>query len=662
VSRVSSPPAGARTGRLFSSHTLRTTLKRGLGKTGTNGNGDGKAVFPPGVITPMARYRQPPPLRSGRLLRILGWGFASILMLVCGIAGGAYLFFHHEVANVQAHTPAIKIAAKKLAVPLPGHPTVALVIGYDHRAADGNAPSRSDTVMLLRADPQTKSLSLLSFPRDLVVDRICPGHPTVQDRINSAYAVCGPKGTLETVKKLTGLPINYLISVNFHGFTDIVNKVGGVWMDIDRRYYNKNVGTAGTNFANIDLHPGYQRLTGEQALDFVRYRHTDSDIYRTARQQLFLAALKLQVRRTFSPFGLPGLIDTITRNVEVGAGGGTIQGNTILSYALFAYGLPPGHIFRTQIAGLQSYGFANAELVTAPANIQKAVQDFTNPDAAAPAKATASALGVKPKQVQAPPVAQTTLLVLNGNGVTGSASNLGYLLGQRGYRVVVPPSGLPANAPSFDYFHSKVYYRRGQAGAKAAARVVRNLLGEADVAALPAAVHSYGALVTVVVGSTFHGSIAPPLVDSTPQHVPPSVAPAPSSVNELAKAAQRQLPFKVEVPWVLEHTSVSDYEEPNRVYPLGGAHYAVRFVFRTGQSEYWGVEETNWDGAPIISGPNQTRRLGGRTFRLYYSGSHLTMVVLKQNGASYWVVNTLLDSLSNETMLSIAKGLRTYGK
>ena len=75
------------------------------------------------------------------------------------------------------------------------------------------------------------------------------------------------------------------------------------------------------------------------------------------------------------------------------------------------------------------------------------------------------------------------------------------------------------------------------------------------------------------------------------------------------------------------------------------------------------MEETDWDGAPIISGPNQTRRLGGRTFRLYYSGSHLTMVVLKQNGASYWGgENTLLDSLSNETMLSIAKRSRTYGK
>jgi LCP family protein required for cell wall assembly len=640
---------------------LRTTLKRGLGQTGSNGNG--KAVLPPGVVSPMTRYRQPPPVRRGRVRQILGWGFVSILMLVGAFLGGYYLFLHREVAKLQAHSAPVKIAAKRLDIPLPGQPTVALVIGYDHRAGDGNAPSRSDTVMLIRADPQADAISLLSFPRDLVVNRVCPGHVTVQDRINSAYEVCGPQGTLETVRALTGLPINYLISVNFHGFKDIVSRVGGVWIDLDRRYYNKNVGTAGTNFADIDLHPGYQLLNGQQALEYVRYRHTDSDVYRTARQQLFLSALKQQVRSHFSPFNIPGLIDSVVSNVEIGAGGGkTISLNTIKSYALFAYGLPSGHIFRTQLSGLQPYGFANAELITAPENITKAVQDFSNPDVSASAKATASALGLKPKRAQAPPPAQTSLLVLNGNGVTGSASNLGYLLGQRGYRVVVPPNGQPANAPTFDYFHSKVFYAPGAPGAKLAATVVANLIGEADVARLPAATRSYGAMLTVVVGSTFHGAIAPAPADSTPKHLAPAVAPAPSSVFELAKAAQRKLPFKVEVPRVLEQTSVADYVEPSRVYWIGKKYRAVRFVFRTGQSEYWGVEETSWTDAPILSGANETRRLGGRTFQLYYSGSHLHMVVLNQNGASYWVVNTLLDSLSNETMLAVAKGLRTFGK
>jgi LCP family protein required for cell wall assembly len=644
---------------------LRTTLKRGLGRV--DGNGNGRVVLPPGPVTPVTRYRQPPPPRRGvwaTIRVLLGWGFAAILMVIGGLAGGYYLFLHREVAKLQAHTPGFKLAARKLDIVLPGQPTTALVIGYDHRLGADAGPgqtSRSDTVMLLRADPATDSLSLLSFPRDLVVNRICPGHVTVQDRINAAFAVCGPRGTLETVKQLTGLPINYLITVNFHGFKDIVSRVGGVWLDIDRRYYNKNVGTAETDYAGIDLHPGYQELNGAQALDYVRYRHTDSDIYRTARQQLFLTALKQQVRRTFSAFNIPGLIDAIVSNVEVAEGGSkSISLNTIKSYALFAYGLPSGHIFRTQIQGLQPYGPSGAELITDPSNIQKAVEDFVTPDVQAPTQATAAALGVKPKPTTAPPASDTTVLVLNGNGVGGSASRLGGLLHDRQYSVVVPPNGLPANAPTFDYFHSKVYYPAGHPRYKAAARSIANLIGEADVVRLPRSISNYGAMVTVIVGSTFHGSVAPAPVDQTPQHVPPAVAPASSQVFELAKEAQRHLSFRVEVPHLIESTSQPDYEEPARVYSIGNSR-ALRLVFRTGQSEYWGVQETNWNNPPILTGPNLARRLGGRWFKLYYSGSHLHMVALQQNGATYWVENTLLDSLSNETMLAIAKSLRTYG-
>jgi hypothetical protein len=81
-------------------------------------------------------------------------------------------------------------------------------------------------------------------------------------------------------------------------------------------------------------------------------------------------------------------------------------------------------------------------------------------------------------------------------------------------------------------------------------------------------------------------------------------------------------------------------------------------VFRTGGNEYWGIEETNWDDAPALSDRSFRHDLGGREFDLYYSGVHLQMVVLHGNGASYWVINTLRDSLSNETMLAIAKGLK----
>ena len=78
--------------------------------------------------------------------------------------------------------------------------------------------------------------------------------------------------------------------------------------------------------------------------------------------------------------------------------------------------------------------------------------------------------------------------------------------------------------------------------------------------------------------------------------------------------------------------------------------------------EYWGVQQTDWLDAPVLGERNFRRVLGGRRFDLYYRGSRLHMVVLRENGATYWVVNTLRDTLSNETMLAIAKGLRPLGK
>jgi hypothetical protein len=70
------------------------------------------------------------------------------------------------------------------------------------------------------------------------------------------------------------------------------------------------------------------------------------------------------------------------------------------------------------------------------------------------------------------------------------------------------------------------------------------------------------------------------------------------------------------------------------------------------------VQETDWDDAPVLADRSFRHRLKGRDYDLYYSGKHLHLVVLRQGDATYWVVNTLLDSLSNETMLAIAKGLK----
>src|SRR5207237_10921152 len=133
-----------------------------------------------------------------------------------------------------------------------------LIIDVDYRAEDEpNLPSQTVTLIHIRADPVDKTISLLSFPRDLIVPIHCPGHSVYPDRINAAYSICKATGTLETVKALTGLPINYVITVDFRGFKQVVDRLGGVWIDVDRRYFNNNAGlTAGYNtYATINLEP-----------------------------------------------------------------------------------------------------------------------------------------------------------------------------------------------------------------------------------------------------------------------------------------------------------------------------------------------------------------------------------------------------------------------
>jgi LCP family protein required for cell wall assembly len=639
---------------------MRTTLKRGLGR-GAAPNGNGKAVFPPGASSPVTLYRQPgrtPRSRIGLIGRVAMWLGIACLVVATGAAGGAYLYFHESVAAVAATTPAVKKAAKALDVPLPGQPAVALVIGYDARKGEGTA-GRSDTLMLVRADPSTDSISLLSFPRDMRVEIRCPGRTPFFDKINAAYATCGPQGSLQTVRLLTGLQINYLITVNFRGFREIVDRLGGGWIDVDRRYFNDRGGPFG--YATINLRPGYQQLTGRQTLDYVRYRHSDSDLYRVARQQQFVKAFKGQIQESFAPLALPKVVNSITNNVEVAQGGGVdVDGGTVLSYALFAYGLPRGRVFQTRIEGLEGF----TDLTTDSENIAKAISTFTHPDVESSEKATAVALGEKLK-TRAPAPRQTTITVLNGNGVTGSASTAGYLLGQRSYEVLTPPNGLPANAPSFDYFRTQIYFDRSRRGAREAGRKVANLFASAELKALPRQISQLanGAMLTVVVGQTFHGSLASAPIDQTPKRERANVVYAPNAAVDELRERRSRVPFPLMVPTVIERSSWTDSVMPARMYWIDPdeKHKAVRLVYRMGSNEYWGVQMTSWDEAPVLADRSLTRRIKGRVYDLYYNGPKLHMVVLNTPKADYWVINTLLDRLSNETMLAIAKGLKPLG-
>ena len=134
----------------------------------------------------------------------------------------------------------------------------------------------------------------------------------------------------------------------------------------------------------------------------------------------------------------------------------------------------------------------------------------------------------------------------------------------------------------------------------------------------------------------------------------------PAQTLSLLRSVRRKVTFRLMVPKIIERSSSVDREVPVRVYSVSKGERAVRLTFLAGSelAGYWGIEETSWNDAPVLDHPNFKHVIKGREFSFYYNGAHLHMVVLKTHKASYWVINTLLDSLSNETMIEIAKGLK----
>ena len=656
---------------------MKTTLKRGVGRAAeTNGNGHG--ALPTVGLTRVTHYQQP--RRRGGVAALIGKILfvllAAVTSLAFGIAGGYWLDGEQTVVDIDRASrkdPQIRKAAEKLDIVLPGRPAIAMVVGQDFRkwAKDEEKGGRADTVMLIRADPNVGTMSTLSFPRDLIVDIHCPGRSPFPGPINSAYALCGLQGTVETVKQLTGLPVHYLVTIDYRGFIQTVDKMGGVWIDVDRRYFNdnSNPGPEGT-FPPIDLQPGYQQVSGRGALSYVRYRHTDSDLYRIERQRLFMRALSERVSSAFS-ITSPGTIPKLTKiardNIRIAKGAEkALDPDEFRAWAFFALQLPTGRIFQSKVGGLYGSGTEGDPLRTDPSNIDAAVGEFQSPDVVAGEKATAAALGQRPRLPgsKAPPAGRTTMVVLNGNGVTGSAANGSFLLSQRGYKTLMPPPGVEANAPPPRRFKTQVYFDPRQRGSQAAARSVRNLFGSADVVGPMTpeiAPFANTAMLVIVVGQTFHGNLAPAPVDRTPKRQPPNTVRNPSASLSQLRAVRRRVEFPLMVPSLIERSSSLHFENPVRVYAMKKGERAVRMTFRTGAQEYWGIQQTSWEDAPVLNSKNVSRRIGNRDYDLYYDGTRLHMVVLRTDDANYWVVNTLRDTLSNETMLSIARGLRPLG-
>jgi LCP family protein required for cell wall assembly len=231
-------------------------------------------------------------------------GAALVVFASAGATAVAAFREVDRVVNALKLQPELKLG-RELATTDPGKPQTIMLLGSDRRPEDGGdkaaGGARSDTILLVRLDPSKKATALMSLPRDLKVQ--IPGHGT--DKINAAYGIGGPRLTLRTVKLLTGLPINHVINVDFKGFWAAVEAVGCVYADIDRRYFNDSPG-----YSYINVQPGYQKMCGRKALQYVRFRHEDNDLVRSARQQDFLRQAKQQI-------GVSKLIDDRNKLVRI---------------------------------------------------------------------------------------------------------------------------------------------------------------------------------------------------------------------------------------------------------------------------------------------------------------------------------------------------------
>ena len=190
-------------------------------------------------------------------------------------------------------------ALSLLASPSPTGRFNVLLLGADDRPDE---PGRSDTAILLSVDLKMDKVSMLSIPRDTWSN--IPGHGW--DKFNHAYAFGKEQLSIKTLEGLLGLPVDHYVVVNMQGFQKIVDTLGGVTIDVEKDLNYED--PYDTPPLKIHLKKGVQRLTGYQALGYVRFRHdSESDWGRMARQQKFIRALAAEALKPQNLTKLPTL-------------------------------------------------------------------------------------------------------------------------------------------------------------------------------------------------------------------------------------------------------------------------------------------------------------------------------------------------------------------
>lgn len=263
--------------------------------------------------------------------------FNCLLITGCLLGVGAFGYFYQRFDQV----PRVALAAGVLKVEeAPGEPTNFLLVGSDSRAftegdeeaedsfgsASAEPGQRSDTIILVRVDPQAETAAVVSFPRDLWVD--IAGEEG-RNRINTAFAG-GPEKLIRTITQNFDIPIHNYVQVDFAGFKGLVDAVDGVEVYLAAPVRDRDA--EGNNLSGLNItDSGCVNLSGDQALSYVRSRHYEElvggrwradlsgDIGRIGRQQDFMRRAMREVisRDLLNPSKVNELVDVGIDNVSI---------------------------------------------------------------------------------------------------------------------------------------------------------------------------------------------------------------------------------------------------------------------------------------------------------------------------------------------------------
>jgi polyisoprenyl-teichoic acid--peptidoglycan teichoic acid transferase len=496
---------------------------------------------------------------------------AASLVIVVSMAAAtsiSLLVYLTDIAEGLSDNDALASLRDQLTEVDGGAPQTILILGSDKRLNTNGDPGRSDTTILLRVDPDQEAIALLSIPRDLRVSIPKLGVA----KFNEAYTVGGPELTLEVVERLTDLEINHVVNINFTGFADAVNAIGCVYIDVDRRYFIPP--ESGT--AEIDIEAGYQRLCGLKALQYVRFRHDDNDLVRSARQQDFMR----EARQKLPPGTLirerNELLDIFTEYTTSDISDGVTLLELLKTF-LAVQSAPVREVHFPADLGDGSSGYVTASEDA----IKKAVKQFLGVGGTPGARPGGEADQPPPKEDKQEP---------DDRGGDGKSD-------------AEPEQDFVGPAMDDSTEQGKLYANQMSK--------VKTGGGE-------------------------------PMIDF-PIYYPTRLAPG-SEINEASRA------FPIDGP------DKEAYRGYKMVVDIPGINFGNGLI-----SEYYGVSGTDWVDAPILDNPSETRTIDDRDYLLFYDGDRLRLVGFKTKTAAYWVNNTLLQSLDEGQMLSIATSMREFG-